>query len=76
MSAGIALDLSNTNYQLLNSLLGLTISTGVETVAIENVFGTDHADSIFGNSSANSLQSGAGNDLLKGGDGGDACAAA
>jgi Ca2+-binding RTX toxin-like protein len=59
----------------VNLALGIALSDGdgaADVLAsVENVLGSDHADTIAGNSQANELDGGAGNDELAGGKGAD-----
>jgi Ca2+-binding RTX toxin-like protein len=59
---GVAVDLSSTAAQTVNSNLTLTLSSGT---GIENVIGGALADTLSGNSRANVLTGGAGNDTYR-----------
>jgi Ca2+-binding RTX toxin-like protein len=67
-SLGVAVNLSLTSPQIVNSKLTLMLSAGD---VIENVTGSSQGDTLLGNGLANLLNGGAGNDSLQGAAGND-----
>jgi Ca2+-binding RTX toxin-like protein len=68
---GVAVDLSLTTQQTVNTNLKLTLSSGS---AIETLLGGAADDTLIGNTLANVLEGGNGNDTLVGGNGNDSLA--
>jgi Ca2+-binding RTX toxin-like protein len=65
---GVSLDIGSTLVQTVNPSLTLTLS---DAAGIDDVIGSQYADTITGNALANMLTGGPGNDSLAGGDGDD-----
>ena len=67
--AGVSVDLSDTDAQ--NDTTTDSYAVGDTLSGIDNVTGSDHADTLTGSTGKNTLEGGSGNDTLKGGAGND-----